>query len=149
MKAVSNFLFDLFDAEAREDLPRTFPHASFTEQQSQEVSEDVRDLVWLEKSRELGRPCGVPSHAPSQKETESHRLAHDRVCRTDSGAFSARQTGIAAMDGAAVLNDNRGFTAGLFAQVATCAGRGYFHGAKRGDESNVLDLRLGASVGTG
>ena len=53
------------------------------------------------------------------------------------------------MDGLAVFHEHRDFPAGLLAQAAPCAGSGNFSGAKRGDEADVLDLRLRAAVRAG
>ena len=129
MEAVSEFITDLFDSKTCENLSRTFAQTSLTEQQSQEVQEEARDALLRVKAGQFRRPNRVPSHSTSQEQTEPHRLAYDRVGRTDSGTLATRQTGFRAIDGAAVLNENRGFTAGLFAQAATCAVRGNFSGA--------------------
>jgi hypothetical protein len=129
MEAVSKFMLDLFDSKTCENLSRTFAQTRLSEQHAQEVLEEARDALLRVKAGQFRRPNRVPSHTTSQKQTEPNRLAYDRVGRTDSGTLATRQTGFRAIDGAAVLNENRGFTAGLFAQAATCAVRGNFSGA--------------------
>ena len=146
---LSEFMFDLLNVKTCEHLSRTFTRTALTEQHAQEVAEELRDSFLRVKAGQFSRPDRVSSHSPAQEQTEPQRLAQDRVCRTDSDTLAARQTGLRAMDGSAVFHEHRGFPAGRLAQAAPCAGSGNFSGAKRGDEADVLDLRLRAAVRAG
>ena len=142
-------MFDVIEAETRESLAQAFPVSGFANQQDDEAFKRERNLFGRVKSREFGRPFGVPSHVASQKKAESEGFATDGMDGADPGTLAARLTGFGPCDGTAVLNENRGFTAGLFAQAETGAGRCDITGTQGRDQADVVDLRLGAAVGTG
>lgn len=94
-------------------------------------------------------PCGVPPHVTSQKQSKSQRFATDGIDRATPGALTARQTGFDSYDGMTVLHKDRSFTASFLTTPATSTGLCYIIGTHSRDESNVMNLRLRTSVGTG